>query len=154
MNLIVESRPEGPTLARMTSDLKEMMNRMGLREADFLNLSAEISFPEGMEPEKPCQVIRIYGVYRPIYSDATPDNACRLEVNLERFGDFWFGGFAIIDPLKNGVIAKSKRDLAYTAFTQIISKACQIGCLPSESRATWHRRAGWSDLLAEVACEA
>ncbi|HOX30180.1 MAG TPA: hypothetical protein P5080_02935 [Candidatus Paceibacterota bacterium] len=154
MKLLVEARPEGPTLAAMTADVERMMKEMGLREADFSNLCAEVKFPQDSKPQAPCQVINFSGTYRPILTDATPDNVCRLSIRLERFGDFWFGKFGISDPLKgHQAIACSKKVLAYSTFTRVVSKACQIGCLPSESRATWHRRAGWSNLLPEVTWE-
>jgi hypothetical protein len=152
MELLFEARPKGPTLAEMTADVERIMNEMGLREADFSSLCAEVKFLEDSEPQEPCQVVNFYGVYRPIFSDETLDNMCRLEMRLERFGDFWFGSFTITDPLKeHKAIAKSKRDLAYSAFAKVFNKACRIGSLPCESRATWHCRPGWFDLLPRVA---
>lgn len=152
MQLLFDAKPEGPTLAAITADVERMMKEMGLREADFFSLCSEVRFLEDSEPQEPCQVINFCGVYRPIFSDETPDNVCRLKIRLERFGDFWFGSFEITDPLKeHQAIAKSKRDLAYSAFIKIFTKACLIGSLPCESRAVWHRRAGWRDLLSGVA---
>lgn len=151
MQLLFDAKQEGPTLAAITADVERMMKEMGLREADFFSLSAEVKFLENSEPQEPCQVISFYGVYRPILSDETSDNMCRLEIKLKRFGDFWFGSFTITDPLKeHQAIAKSKRDFAYSAFIKILAKACRIGSLPCESRAIWYRRSGWRDLLSGV----
>lgn len=153
MKIKVQTGPGRQPLPEVDDLVEEKLKAMGMNEPDFSVIQVLVAWPENDgRPETPCQQISVEAVYRARYSDDQPGNTCWIMIELERFGDFWFGRFRIYDPRQGRQkIAWSVKDLGFGEFARIMAKACQLGCLPAENRLTWWKRAGWRDLLPLVA---